>query len=70
MGNVKKKQIDTKLLSIIPNLRTNCHVENINLKVDHHTGGKWFIHGHYYRKENQSQSLEPPADYPKFIRSI
>ena len=33
-------------------------LNNINLQVDHHTGGRWFIHGSKPHKENQLQSLE------------
>ena len=31
--------------------------KNVDLKVLHHTGSKWFINGHKHRKENQLQSL-------------
>ena len=30
-------------------------------KVDHHAGGKWFIHGPKRRNENQLLSLEHPC---------
>ena len=33
----------------------------MNLKLDHHTRGKWFIHGPKHRKENQLLSLKPPC---------
>ena len=42
-------------------------LKNKDLKVDHHTGGKWFIEGPKRHKENQLQSLEP-AVYPKYSR--
>ena len=34
----------------------------LNLKVDHHTGGKLFIHGQKHHGENQLLSLNIPAD--------
>ena len=37
----------------MPNLHTNCHFQNIYLKLDHHIWGKWFTHGSDNRKENQ-----------------
>ena len=33
---------------------------NINIKVDHHTGGKWFFYGPTYWKNKSS------SDYPQF----
>ena len=36
-------------------------IKSLNLKVDHHTGGKWFIHGPKHRKENQLLSMEHPC---------
>ena len=33
-------------------------VQKINLKLDHHTGGKWFIYSPKHRKENQLLSLK------------
>ena len=32
-------------------------LRNLNLKLDHHTGGKRFIHGPKHRKENQLLNL-------------
>ena len=32
--------------------------------MDQHTGGKWLIHGTKHRKDNQSQSLYCPVEYP------
>ena len=37
---------------------------NVSRKVDHHSGGKWFIHGPKRRKEHQLLSLKHPAEYP------
>ena len=34
--------------------------------MEHHTEGKWFIHGPKHRNENQLHSLNIPADFPKF----
>ena len=46
-------------------------LKNINLKVDHRTGGLWFIHGPKRRKDNQFQSLNPhPTPPPLVIRSL
>ena len=39
---------------------------NVNLKLDHHTGGKWFIHGPKHRKENKLLSLKH-SDYPDLL---
>ena len=54
MGNVEKHEprheSDTKFLSPVPNLHTNCHLKNMNLQVAHHTGGK----------KNQSQNMKNP----------
>ena len=36
----------------------------LNLNLDYHIEGKWFIHGPKPCKENQLLSLEHPADYP------
>ena len=36
-------------------------LKNKDLQVDHHAGGKWFIHGLKRHKENQFQSLELPC---------
>ena len=55
--NKGKKSIKN-FLSILQNLHTNCHFKNLNLKVDHHTWGKWFIHIPKCCKENQLQSLK------------
>ena len=33
-------------------------IKNLNLKVDHHTGGKCCIHGPKHHKENPLLSLE------------
>ena len=33
-------------------------IKNLNLKLDHHTGGKWFIHNPKDHKENQLLGLE------------
>ena len=37
---------------------TRIFIWNVNLKMDHHTGGKWFIHGPKHFKENQMLNLE------------
>ena len=36
--------------------------KHINLKVNHHTGVKWFIHDHKHSKENTLLNLD--TDYP------
>ena len=36
-------------------------------KVDQHAGGKWLIHDTKRRKDNQLQSLNPPAEYPIWV---
>ena len=41
------------------NLQTYYHFKLDFQKVDHHTGGKWLIHGTKRHKDNQLQSLEP-----------
>ena len=33
-------------------------IENMNPLVNHHTGGKWFIHGPKHHKQYQLLSLE------------
>ena len=35
--------------------------KNMDLKMDHHTGGKWLIHSLKHRTKNQ---LRTPVDYP------
>ena len=38
-------------------------IDHLNLnvtKLDHHTGGKWLVHGTKRRKENQLQCLKHP----------
>ena len=38
-------------------------IDHLNLNVaelDHHTGGKWLVHGTKHRKENQLQMPETP----------
>ena len=57
----QRQEIDRKFLSNITNLHTNCHFKDTNLKMYHHTGGKWFIHGPQRRKENLLQSLRQPC---------
>ena len=39
--------------------------KTMNLKVNHHTGGKWFIHGTKHHKENIGKP-GIPADYTLF----
>ena len=34
--------------------------------MDHHTGGKLFIHGPERHKEDKLQNLDSPAGYPKY----
>ena len=40
----------------------------MNQKLDHHPGGKWFIHGPKHRKDYQLLSLKhnTPADYTEY----
>ena len=48
-----------QLLSTTANVQTNwTNQQNLNLKVDHHTGGKSFIRCPIYRKGNRFLSLE------------
>ena len=35
--------------------------QSVSRKLDHHAGGKWFIHGPKRRKENQLLSLKHPC---------
>ena len=37
----------------IPKCARQLSFKMINLKVDHGTGGKWFVHGTKHREENQ-----------------
>ena len=54
LDNVQKHEqghkIGRKPLPTTPDLHTNCHFKNNNLKVDHHTWGKWLIHDPKRRK--------------------
>ena len=43
------------------NLHIYYHLKLDFQKVDHHTRGKWLIHGTKRRKDNQLQSLELPC---------
>ena len=45
------------LFSFMSNLQTHYQFKLDFLKVDQHTGGKWFIHGPKH-KDNKLQSLE------------
>ena len=49
------------------NLQPNCCLEFDFRKVDQHAGGKWLIHDTKRRKDNQLQSLKPPAEYPSWV---
>ena len=51
--------LNRKFISIILYSHTDCYFENINLKVDHQTGGKWFIPGSKHGKGHELLSLEP-----------
>ena len=53
-----------KLFSFTSNLQTYYYFELDFQNVDHHTGGKWLIHGTKHRKDNQLESLEPPVELP------
>ena len=50
--------------SIVSNLQTDYNLKLNFQNMDHHTGGKWLIHGTKHHKDNQRQSLEPPIEYP------
>ena len=54
-----------KFFSIMSNLQTHHHFKLYFEIVDQHKGGKWFIHDIKHHKDNQLQSLEPPAEYPR-----
>ena len=43
------------------NLHANCHVKNMNRKMDHHTRVTWRIHVSKHRNESQLLILEPPC---------
>ena len=53
-----------KLLSITSNLQAHYHFKLDFPKADHHTGGKWLIHGTKHHNDSQAQRLEPPVEYP------
>ena len=40
---------------------SSLQIHNCILKVNQETGGKWFIHGTKYRKDNQLQSQKHPG---------
>ena len=44
-------------------------IKNLNLKVDHHREGKWFIHGPKHRKE-KGESVAKPGTRLLIIISI
>ena len=50
--NIKQNFQNVKLID---------HLNFNNAKLDHHTGGKWLIHGTKHRKDNQLQSLKHPC---------
>ena len=49
------------------NLQPNWCLKIDFQKVDQHAGGKWLIHDTKRRKDNQLQSLKPPAEYPNWV---
>ena len=55
------------LLSSMSNLQANWCLKIDFQKVDQHAGGKWLIHDTKRRKDNQLQSLKPPAKYPNWV---
>ena len=57
-NTIKKQQ---KMFSLMSNLQTYYHFKLDFQKMDHHTGGKWLIHGTKRHKDNQLQSLELPC---------
>ena len=61
-----KIQNNEDILSIMSNLQSNCCLKIYFQKVDQHAGGKWLIHDTKRRKDNQLQSLNPPAEYPSW----
>ena len=61
-GQCIKAMIKVKHQSKIPlhygKLSHQLSFKNINLKLDHHTGGKWFIHDPEHHKGNQLLSMK------------
>ena len=47
-----------RLFSIMSNSQTHYYFKLDFLNVDHHTVGKWLIHGTKHREDNHLQSLE------------
>ena len=55
-----KIQQNEDILSIMSNLQPNCCLKIDFQMVDHHAGGKWFIHDITRRQDNQLRSLKLP----------
>ena len=55
---VFKRELVKKIISTLASLHNNCYFKNRNLKVDHHTKSKWFIHCPKRHRENRLQSLK------------
>ena len=63
LGNIYNMNKGNKSIAKIPlhHIKLSHQMTIKNLKVDHHTGGRWFIHDSKHRKEDQLLSLEHPC---------
>ena len=64
-----KNQISTENSSQLYqtyNLIHQLSLRNIIPKLDHHTGGKWFILSPQNHKDDQLLSQNTPTDYPEY----
>ena len=57
--NESEKQVKIPLHSV--KVTHKLSFRNINLKVDNHRGGQWFIHGPEHRKEIRLLRLKHPC---------
>ena len=55
------------LPSIMSNLQPDRCLKVDFSKVDKHTGGKWLTHDTKRHKDNQLQSLNSLAEYPRWV---
>ena len=61
--NTKNEDILSSMSNLQPNWCLKIDFQNVN----QHAGGKWLIHDTKRRKDNQLQSLNPPAEYPSWV---
>ena len=61
-----KSRNQLKSYLLFQNYSPTVILKSMNLKVDHQTGGKWFIHGPKDHKKNQLLSPEYSCWFPYF----